>query len=199
MDVFEAMHSQRAMRRLKTDPVPDELIWKVLDAAIRAPSGSNQQPWNFIVIRDPDTRKRIGELYLEVWSSFRSQQTQQAEPDPKTTRIYSSADHLAHHMGEVPALILVTSISSSALGGASIFPAVQNLMLAARALGLGTVLTTMHRGREAQVKELLGIPEEVETAALIPLGWPKGRFGPTDRRPVDQVAYWDKWGATNTR
>lgn len=199
MDVFEAIHSQRAMRRLKTDPVPDELIWKILDAAIRAPSGSNQQPWKFIVIRDPETKKRIGELYLEVWSSYRSGQPQQSEPDPTTARIYSSADHLANHMGEAPVLILVTSVSSSALGGASIFPAVQNLMLAARALGLGTALTTMHRGREAQVKELLGIPEEVETVALIPLGWPKGRFGPTDRRPIEQVTYWDRWGETKER
>jgi len=199
MDIFEAIYSQRAMRRLKTDPVPDELIWKILDAAIRAPSGSNQQPWKFIVIRDPETKKRIGELYLEVWSSYRSGQPQQSEPDPTTARIYSSADHLAHHMGEAPVLILVTSVSSSALGGASIFPAVQNLMLAARALGLGTALTTMHRGREAQVKELLGIPEEVETAALIPLGWPKGRFGPNVRRPIEQVSYWDRWGETKER
>ena len=199
MDVFEAIHSQRAMRRLKIDPVPDELIWKVLDAAIRAPSGSNQQPWNFIVIGDPETKKRIGELYLDVWSSF---QSGQPEPDPKTARIHSAADHLAHHMGEAPVLILVTSnhsISSSALGGSSIYPAVQNLLLAARALGLGTALTTLHRGREAQVKELLGIPEEVETAALIPLGWPEGRFGPTDRRPIEQVSYWDRWGKTKKR
>ncbi len=202
MDVFEAMHSQRAIRRLKTDPVPDELIWKVLDAAIRAPSGSNQQPWNFIVIRNPDTRKRIGELYLEVWSSFRSGQPQQTEPDPKTAKIHASADHLANHLGEAPVLILVTfnnSISSSSVVGSSIFPAVQNLMLAARALGLGSVLTTTHRGREAQIKELLGIPDDVDTMALIPLGWPQGRFGPTDRHPVDQVTYWDRWGETSER
>ncbi len=199
MDIFETIYSQRAMRRLKTDPVPDELIWKILDAAIRAPSGSNQQPWKFIVIRDPETKKRIGELYLEVWSSYRSGQLQQPEPDPTTARIYSSADHLAHNIGEAPVLILVTSVSSSALGGASIFPAVQNLMLAARALGLGTVLTTIHRGREAQVKDLLCIPEEVETAALIPLGWPKGRFSPNVRRPVEQVSYWERWGETKER
>ena len=202
MDVFEAIHSQRAMRRLKTDPVPEELIWKVLDAAIRAPNASNQQPWNFIVIRHPETRKRVGELYHQVLGPLMSQPPDQPEPDPKARRTHSAVAHLADHLGEVPVLILVTfnhSLSSTSLIGSSIYPAVQNLMLAARALGLGTVLTTSHTLREAQVKELLGIPEEVETVALIPLGWPEGRFGPTDRRPIEQVAHWDKWGATKQR
>ena len=202
MDIFETIHTLRAIRRFKPDPVPDELIWKVLDAAIHAPSGTNQQPWNFVVIRDPETRKRIGDLYLEVWNSFRSRQQQQPEEDPTTAKIHASADHLAHHLGEAPVHILVTfnhQISSATVAGSSIFPAVQNLMLAARALGLGTVLTTTHKGREAQVKEILGIPEHVETMALIPLGWPRGRFGPTSRRPAEEVTFWDKWGETSKR
>ena len=198
MDIFEAMHTQRAIRRLRPDPVPEELIRKVLDAAIRAPSGTNQQPWNFIVVRDPAKRKRIGELYLEVWSRFRSRVSPDAEPDPKTERIHAAADHLAHHLGEAPIHIIVTfnhQISSAGVAGSSIYPAVQNLMLAARALGLGTVLTTTHKGREAQVKELLGIPEHIETMALIPLGYPQGRFGPTNRKPAEEVTFWDNWGA----
>lgn len=203
MDVFEAIYTTRAMRRLKPDPVPEELIWKVLDAAIRAPSGGNRQPWNFIVIRDPEKKRRIAQWYLDSWNKSYGPLREAALASPATAKTFASADYLANHLAEVPVLIIAT-VNLSAVApvsppGASIYPAVQNLMLAARALGLGTALTTLHRAHEPEVKELLGIPEGVETMCLIPLGWPRGKFGQGQRIPVEKVTYWDHWGATKER
>jgi nitroreductase len=202
MDVFEAIHSQRAMRRLKPDPVPDELIWKVLDAAIHAPSGGNRQPWGFVVITGPEKKRQIGEWYLDGWNKTYGPMREAALANPAGARTFRSADHLANNIATVPVLIFacvdpggVAAVSGS---GANVFPAVQNLMLAARALGLGTTLTTLHRMHEAEVKELLGIPENIETLAMIPMGWPQGNFGPTQRRPVEEVTHWDAWGTRRT-
>lgn len=203
MDIFEAIYTTRAMRRLKPDPVPEELIWKALDAAIRAPSGGNRQPWNFIVIRDEETKRRIAEFYLDAWNNSYGRIKAQAEADPNLARTYRSAEYLANHLAEAPVLIIATvqeaGVAAVSPDGASIYPAVQNLMLAARALGLGTTLTTLHRAHEAEVKELLGIPEGVHTMCLIPLGWPKGRFGAGPRLPVEKVTYWDRWGERKER
>ena len=203
MDIFEVINSQRAMRRLKPDPVPEELIWKLLDAAVKAPSGGNRQPWNFIVIRDDETKTKIAEWYLDGWNKTYGPVKQAAMASPTTARTYASADHLANHLAEVPVLIIATintaGVAPVSTSGASIYPAVQNLMLAARALGLGTTITTLHRTHEAEVKQLLGVPEGVDTMALIPLGYPVGKFGPTNRIPTEKVVYWDKWGQARER
>jgi len=203
MDIFEAINSQRAMRRLKPDPVPEELIWKLLDAAVKAPSGGNRQPWNFIVIRDDETKAKIAEWYLDGWNKAYGPVKQAAMASPTTARTYASADHLANHLAEVPVLIIATinnaGVAPVSTSGASIYPAVQNLMLAARALGLGTTITTLHRTHEAEVKQLLGVPEGVDTMALIPLGYPVGKFGPTNRIPTEKVVYWDKWDQARER
>ena len=202
MDVFEVINTTRAMRRLKPDPVPDELIWKVLEAAIRAPSGGNRQLWNFIVIRDPDKKKKVAAWYLEAWNATYGAAREAMAADPNAARMFASADHLANHLAEVPVLIIAAirgGDTGTSPAGSYVYPAVQNLMLAARALGLGTTLTTLHRAHEGDVKELLAIPDNVETMALIPLGWPKGKFGMGPRRPVEEVAYWDKWGETRER
>jgi nitroreductase len=203
LEIFEAINTQRAMRRLKPDPVPDDLIWKVLEAATRAPSGGNRQPWNFVVIRDPEKKRKIAEWYLDSWNKSYGLIKQAAMASPETAKTYASAEYLANHLAEVPVLIIATvnnaGVAPVSPPGASIYPAVQNLMLAARALGLGTCLTTLHRTHEAEAKQLLGIPENVETMALIPLGWPKGKFGAGPRLPVDKVTYWDSWGATRER
>lgn len=203
MDIFEVINSQRAMRRLKPDPVPEELIWKLLDAAVKAPSGGNRQPWNFIVIRGDETKAKIAEWYLDGWNKTYGPVKQAAMASPTTARTYASADHLANHLAEVPVLIIATfntsGVAPVSTSGASIYPAVQNLMLAARALGLGTTITTLHRTHEAEVKQLLGVPEGVDTMALIPLGYPVGKFGPTNRIPTEKVVYWDKWGQARER
>jgi nitroreductase len=203
MDLFEAMSTQRAMRRLKTDPVPDSVIRQLLELAICAPSGGNRQGWSFVVVRDPATRARIGELYREGWGELIKlpyyADASKAPPDSPAGRMLASARHLSEHLGEAPVLILAcigvdAGTRPNLTTGASIYPAVQNLMLAARALGIGSCLTTIHRFRDPQVKALLGIPADVETAALIPLGYPRGKFGPPPRRLVTEVAYSDRWG-----
>jgi nitroreductase len=123
--------------------------------------------------------------------------------DPRMVKTYNSADYLANHLAEAPVLILVTrkkdGIRLGTIGGASIYPAVQNLMLAARALGYGTTLTTLHALREADVKRLIGVPDEVETVALIPLGKPRGTFSTPARTPAEKVVFWDRWSNTHAR
>ena len=199
MDLFDAMQTQRAVRRFKPDPVPSEAVSRVLDAATRAPSGGNSQPWSFVVLQDADIRRQVGALYKDAWDAGGIDRFT-SDPDPARARVYRSAKYLAERMGEAPVLILAC-IESGGRGpslttGASIYPAVQNLMLAARALGLGTVITTIHRGRESEIKELLGIPEDVATAALIPMGYPAdgAGFGPVRRGPTSEVTYLDRWG-----
>jgi nitroreductase len=205
MDFFEVAHTQKAMRRLKTDAVSDEDLWKILQTATMAPSGGNRQPWNFVVVRDPAKKAKIGEWYLDAWEKSYGPARQAMQADPQMKKTFDSADHLARHIADVPVLIFGTirrdmpTSGPSLLLGASIYPAMQNLMLAARAIGLGTALTTLHRLHEAEVKELLGIPDDVETMAMIPVGWPKGKFGTPNRLPVEKVTYWDGWGSIRTR
>jgi nitroreductase len=202
------MYSQRAIRRLKPDPVPDDLIRRLIEAATKAPSGGNRQPWAFLVIREPATKTKIAEWYLDAWNRTYGQLTQEQRDRflPELTRVYGAAEHLALHLAEVPVMVLVCATNITAgLGAAassshfgSIFPAVQNLLLAARGLGLGASLTTLHRFHEEDVRTLLGIPENVETVALIPIGYPIGRYGPTTRRPIDEVTHFEHWDAAKT-
>jgi nitroreductase len=203
MDFFEVAHSQRAMRRLHPDAVSDEDLWTILEAAIMAPSGGNRQPWNFIVVRDAEKKAKIAAWYLEAWGKAYGPQQQALQATDALKRTFSSADHLANHLAEAPVLIIATIKKEMfAIGptlGASVYPAVQNLMLAARALGLGTTLTTLHKLHEDDVKKLLGIPDDVETMALIPVGKPKGKFGRPERLPVEKVVFWDSWGDRQDR
>ena len=198
ISLFEAIRTQRAIRYFKPDPVPDELVWKLIEAATKAPSGTNRQPWKFVVIRDADSKRRIGAYYRRAWD--RAYGDKAASSPSIDSRIRSSAEHLAETMHLVPVLILVCierGSSPSTLGaGASIYPAVQNLLLAARGLGLGSVLTTLHKRYEREIKELLAIPDTVETVALLPIGYPAegARYGPTRRRPSEEVTYWERWG-----
>jgi nitroreductase len=202
MELFEAMSTQRAMRRLRPDPIPDSVIRQILELAICAPSGGNRQGWSFVVVRDAAKRARLGDLYREAWGELTKipyyAAAAKAPPDSPEGRMLASARHLSEHLGEAPVLVLACialdpGAKPSLTTGASIYPAAQNLMLAARASGIGSCLTTIHKYRDQQVKELLGIPADVETAALIPLGYPMGRFGRPPRRPVAEVAHWDSW------
>ena len=220
--LFEIMYSLRSMRRLKPDPVPDGLVWKVLDAAIRAPSGGNTQPWRFLVIRDAETKLFIQERYRRGWDRYVQANlkaaAEAAVPMPEAeaaarAKMIGAATHLADHLHEAPVMLLVcmqprkmdlppdpeSQPPSPAALYASIFPAVQNILLACRAHGLGATLTTLHLLYERAIKTKLGIPDEIETVALIPIGWPIGKFGPTSRAPVETLTYWDRWGSMRTR
>jgi nitroreductase len=205
-DLWEVLYTTRAIRRIKPDPVPDELVYRLLDAAIRAPSGGNQQGWRFLVIRDRQTKERLGELYRECIAALFASGYGQAPPGVTPTpaqveaaeKIRRSAQYLATHFAEVPVYVLGCIRAAANAGitaGASIYPAIWSLQLAARALGLGSTLTTVHRMREAQVKELLGVPDGFETAALIPIGYPRGTFAPGPRQPVEAVSFLDRWDA----
>ena len=197
--LFEAMYSQRAIRYFKPDPVPDELIHKLIEAGTKAPSGGNRQGWKFLVIRDQATKDIIADYYEQGWEHAYGS----ANPNPSTLqpRVRRSADHLAHTMADVPVLLMACiehDGGPSTLGrGGSIFPSVQNILLAARALGLGSCLTSLHKRYEDEIKDLLDIPDNVETVALLPIGFPadNARYGLTRREPVEDVTFREKWGA----
>ena len=193
--LFDAIYTQRALRYLKSDPVPDDLVRKVIDAGVRAPNGGNSQQWGFVVIKDEATKRIIAEHYPATARPNHGEATTASE-----ARAAESADYLAQHVMEVPVWILAVTHhpGTDVHHGASIYPAVQNMLLAARAYGLGSVLTTrVRRGFEPQIREAIGLPDDWVTAAMIPLGWPQDghRYGPTTRRPASEVTHWDKWGA----
>ena len=198
--LFDAIYTQRAIRYLKPDPIPDKIIEKLVDAAIKAPSGGNSQPWKFIIIRDAETKRKIGTYYNKSWNQVYG--NVETGP-PLHPRVRSSATYLAEHFHEVPVLIMACiqhQGTPTTMGrGASIYPAVQNILLAARGLGLGSTLTTLHKGFEVEIKEILGIPSNVETAAILPIGYLADdvKYGPTKRMPVDEVIFWEQWNNTS--
>jgi nitroreductase len=216
--LFEAIHTARSLRRFKPDPVPDDVLTKVLDAAIRAPSGSNEQSWEFIVVKDAAQRKKIGDVYRKgggILMALYANRVKPAHMSEDTYRkLMASATYLIDHMADAPVLLLACLKQTAPAGappklppeiatvmkslartsGSSIYPAVQNIILACRGLGLGTVLTTIHTFFEDEVKQILGLPPEVQTYALMPIGYPQGKFGPIKRRPVSEVAYLDNYG-----
>ena len=211
LDVFEAMRTCRTVRRLRPDPVPDELLRKILTAATWAPSGGNRQAWRFIAVRDAALKRSLKDLYLPLWKHFaQAYGAMQAAASPETKarneRMLRSADHLAEHFDEAPVIVVVCvhipelAITDAGLerppvvGGASIYPAVQNLMLACRAVGLGAALTTLLCMKEPEVSALLGIPAGWATCAHMPIGFPQGKgHGPVERKPVERVTYADRW------
>ena len=198
MAIGEAMFTQRAIRRLKPDPIPDDQIRLILDAATKAPNGGNAQPVRFVVVRDAEKRAAFADLYREAWwAKRRDHEGWKTKADiPPEEKSYLSAARLADEFGIAPVVVLAFSPHASL--GHSVYPAVQNLLLAARALGIGSVLTTLHPDVMARVHALLAIPREMVFHACIPLGYPRGRFGPTSRLPASEVVYFDRWGDAPT-
>jgi nitroreductase len=211
-DLYEAASTTRAVRRLRSDPIPEPVLRRVLRAASWAPSGGNREPWHVIAVRDPARKRGLAELYRELWSAYATERRALLAKLPEPLRAphekaLAAGDHLAAHLHEVPVIaafcfhperLTITDAGlprPSVVGGASLYPAVQNLLLACRAEGLGCVLTTLLCAREKQVRELLEIPEPWATSAFVPIGWPQGGgHGPLARRPVEQVAFADRFG-----
>ena len=210
--LYEAMRTARAVRRLRPDPVPEDALRRVLEAATFAPTGGNAQPWRVVVVRDPAKKAALEALYRPLWDAYAAHHRRLLEGMPEEARgrqerMLRAADHLAHHLHEAP-VILVFCFEPAAMaitdarldrpsvvGGASVYPSVQNALLACRAEGLGATLTTLLCGKEPEVKALLGIPDGWGTAAHVPIGWPAGRgHGPLRRRPVEKTAFADAWG-----
>ena len=196
--LFRTIYTTRAQRRLKPDPVPEELLFQLVDAAIRAPSGQNRQDWRFVVVTDPAFKALMQAAATESWSRYQPQYAEhpeQMDELPRTKRLsLKSTEHLARHIGEAPAVIVVCGARGRhSTPGGSTFPAVQNLLLAARALGLGASIFQL--ALSPAVLEAIGLPEDQQAFCAIPVGFPMGRPGPVRRRPVRQVAFRDRWGA----
>lgn len=205
--LMEGLSTTRSIRRFLPDPIPDELLRTVLEAATWAPSGSNTQNWRLLVIRDAEQRRQIGEIYRKGFFTFYPRERLEAETDPSRQRMMAGAVYLADTLGTEPPVLVMfcqnrprgESLNSPSgrnpwTRGSSIYLAVQNLLLAARASGLGGCLTTVHLIYEAEAKAVLGIPDDVDTFALVPLGYPRDRFGPLRRKPPEEVTFLDTWG-----
>ena len=215
-NLFDVIYSAGAIRRFKTDPVPDEIITKVLDAAIRAPSGSNAQSWLFMVVKDAEKRRQLGAVYKKASDILLGLYAGATAPEhmdqQKYERFFKAVVHLFDHMGDAPVLLVLCLKASRWAGakltddmkarmatagrtaGSSIYPAVQNVILACRAFGLGTVLTTIHAFYEEEVRAILNLPADVQTYALMPIGYPQGHHYQVKRKPVNTVACLDTYG-----
>ena len=192
MPIGEAMFSQRAIRRLKPDPISVEDIHLIIEAAQKAPNGGNRQLVRFMVIHDPALIKEFGKLYHEAWwAKRRVQGWYKPEDVPKDDKTFQSAMRLADEIGDAPLIILACATAPNADN--SVFPPVQNLLLAARALGIGSTLTTLHPTVDERVHKLLGIPAEVEILCCLPMGYPRGKFGPTLRKSAREVTHYNRW------
>jgi nitroreductase len=200
-DLFGIIGTTRSMRRLKPDPVPNELVRKILEAGSCAPSGGNMQRWRFVVVRDPAVKATVGALYKRAWDEQVGPRYRAGEPAPGTSRerflrMLGAAEHLAAHIHEAPVWIVpcLEGGAPSRTSGSSIYPAVQNMLLAARALGLGATLTTLYLAYEKEAEAALGLPPDAHSYALLPIGYPLGRFGPVRRLPLADIVYEDRWG-----
>src|SRR5579862_4696770 len=188
-DIFEVMSTMRAMRRLKPDPVPDELINKILQAGQWAPSGGNTQRWRFLVVKDPEVKKKVQVYYKRLFDESVGPRYASSAPPPgsdaaRYKRQHAAVEYLTDHFHEAPVWIvacLEDGPSPNRSSGSSVYPAVQNMLLAARALGLGSTLTTRHLLFEKDAEKALGIPEGYHSYAILPIGYPMGRFGPVGR------------------
>jgi nitroreductase len=204
MDIYEALYTTRMMRRMRTDPIPVETQGRILDAAIRAPNGANTQRWHFLAVDDTATKAELAGLYRQgrqrEYAEFAAGPLGRPLHDPaqhaETKRkIKASGDYFAEHFTEIPLLLFVFAIDDH--GGANIYPAIWSALLAARAEGVGGVLTTVLRYEAANVARLLGVPAEdgSKMIAMLALGYPLGRWGvAADRRPVHEVSSRNRWG-----
>jgi nitroreductase len=219
VELLDGIMTARAMRRFTDEPVAEEQIWTCLRAAVQAPSGGNIQPYQFVVVTSQDTKDRLAEVYLRAWRRYGAAVAAAVDGRFRTEderraweRNVAASDHLATHLASVPVLVLVLmpDIEMTAEDDqgvmdvgptyASVYPAVQNFVLAARAQGLGTVLTTVFRIHEDEVRAICAIPERYRVVALLPLGHPRGRFGIAPRpRPAEAVTSWDRYGERRQR
>jgi len=220
--LFEAMYTARSLRHFKPDPVPEALITRVIDAAIRASSGGNTQHWFFIIVRDPGKKRQLAALYRKASDYASAIYSARPKPDHLTDEQYrqflANSGHLWDHLADAPVILVPCLLKREPperaslpevvqarydrhlanlqrISGSSIYPAVQNIILACRALGLGTVITTNHMLYEDEVKAVLGMPDGAATFALMPIGYPTRKYGPLTRKPVAEVTFADSWGS----
>lgn len=212
MDLYDAMSTLRAVRRLRPDPIDDDVLERVLTAATWAPTGGNLQPWRMIVVRSPDKKQALQDLYAPRWATYLTHYEERLAKMPeseaeKSRKSLNAGTVLADNFGASPVIVVfcfnpdnmaITDAKQdrpSVVGGGSVYPAVQNLLLAARAEGLGCVLTTLLCMDEPAVKEVLGIPDKWHTCAFVPLGHPVGGgHGSISRKPLTKMMSIDTFG-----
>jgi nitroreductase len=195
MPIGEAMFTQRSIRRFRPDPIPIEDIRLILDAAAKAPNGGNRQIARFLVLTDRAKIREFGRLYHQAWWAKRRDEHGWTGPQdvPPENQAYRSAMRLADEIGDAPCIVFALAVPPGSAN--SVLPAVQNLMLAARALGIGSVPTTLHPEVMERFHAMFGIPDDVSFHFCVPLGYPRGNFGPTTRLPTSETTYLDRWGA----
>jgi nitroreductase len=202
MPLEEAMRTQRSIRRLKPDPVDDALVLRLIELAQKAPTGGNQQNWEFVVVKDRAVKERLGQLNRQSWSVYGRIGRIVTRGDPRMGRILDAVDWQAQHFAEIPVVVVAClrgprlafpPIAATSYYG-SIYPSVQNLLLAARAAELGAGVITLPLWSSFLARRALGLPWRVMPCAVVPLGWPGGRYGPTTRRPVGEVVHLDRYG-----
>ncbi len=213
MEFFELVGNVRAMRRLKKDPVPMSMVRKVLTAAVGAPSGQNTQAWAFVAVQDADAKAWLGEKYREAMEG-RFPGAFETDPDDQSpwARVVRAVAHQIEHFADTPVVLLACGkrdwpfavkeedrVGKAPPSYGSVYPAVQNILLACRDLGLGATLTTMHQMFEAEMHARFGIPEAFGVVAMIPIGFPMGKFGPTSRTPAEEVTHFDTWGQSEPK
>ena len=197
--LFATMYSARALRRFKPDPVPEDVLFQLLDAAVRAPSGQNAQDWRFVLVRDPEHKRRMQEWAAIPWRRYQARFGRDAaalDALPRSQRLsLRSVEHLVHHLAQTPVIIVVLGLKGrhSTVGG-STFPAVQNLLLAARGMGLSGSVFNFPLAREDALRDMLGIPDNNEVYCVVPVGYPADRHGPLGRKPVREVVYDGRFG-----
>ncbi|HYB90758.1 MAG TPA: nitroreductase family protein [Candidatus Binataceae bacterium] len=204
MPLEQAMRTQRQIRRLKPDPVDDALVLHLIELALRAPTGSNAQNWEFVVVKDATVKSRLGRLYRPAWNVYRAVNRRIAirAGDHAMLRILDATEWQVSHFVQIPVLIVAClrglipawpSVVTASVY-ASILPSVQNLLLGARAAGLGAGIITLPLWSRFLARRALGLPQGIKPCAVVPLGWPMGRYGPTTRRPVEEVVSLDRYG-----
>jgi nitroreductase len=205
MDLLEAMATTRAIRRYRPEPIPDDDLGRILWHATRAPSGSNRQPFRFLVLRDGPRATRakgiLGEGFRAAWATKQAAdgygRGSGADPDSPKARMAATMQHFVDHVEQIPVVVLACygrHRAQNPAEGASVYPACQNLLLAARALGYGGVMTMWHDVVEADLRAAVGLPDDIVIAATLCLGRPVGHHGPVRRRPVQELVFDDGWG-----
>ncbi|HEX2090582.1 MAG TPA: nitroreductase family protein [Actinomycetota bacterium] len=202
MPLREAMETQRAIRKLKPDPVPDDVLLRCIELALKAPTGSNSQNWEWIVVRDREVKAKLARLYRPAWRIYGGVGRMVVRRNEKMRRNIDAVQWQVDHFEEMPVLVVpcirgprfnLFPIAATSHYG-SIYPAIQNFLLACRAHDLGAALTTLPLWSMTAARRALGLPFSVQPVAVIPVGWPRGRYGPTSRKPVEKVVHYDRWG-----
>ena len=201
-----AMRSQRAVRRLHTDPVDHEILMPLLELSLKAPTSSNTQDWTYLVVEDPDQKARLARLYRKLYRVFNPIAERMAEGDEKQLRQMRPGQWQAENFEDLPVFVIPCyrrglkhrpvgrpQIAVSSYYG-SVYPAVQNLLLGCRAVGLGASLQTLPIWLVPAARRILGLPRKVNPVCIIPIGWAKGRYGPTTRAPIGEVVHFDRYG-----